>query len=63
MERKFIRQFNAVADGYNQACASFGGRIRKVRNVSRSPLSAEHQAKIAASVRRAHAEEKEKISC
>jgi group I intron endonuclease len=58
MERKFIRQFNSVADGYNQACASFGGRIRKVRATSGNPLPKNHREKIAASVRRAWAERK-----
>lgn len=58
MERKFIRQFNAVEDGYNQACASFGGRIRKVRAVVNSPLSKTHREKIAESVRRSWAERK-----
>lgn len=53
MERKFIRQFNTVADGYNQACASFGGRIRTARTAVNSPLSKAHRDKTAASVRRA----------
>ena len=52
MERKFIRQFNAVADGYNHACASFGGRICKARCSERRPLASSHREKIADSVRR-----------
>jgi group I intron endonuclease len=52
MERNFIRQFNTVSDGYNQACASFGGRIRKAACSERSPLSEEHRERIADSVRR-----------
>jgi len=58
MERKFIRQFNSVADGYNQVCASFGGRIRKVSAIAKSPLSQTHREKIAESVRRSWAQRK-----
>lgn len=58
MERKFIRIFHAVEDGYNQACASFGGSIRKPSRAERAPLTKEHRKKISESVRRARAERK-----
>lgn len=58
MERKFIRQFNTVEDGYNMAVASFGGRIRKVRAATGKHLPKAHREKIAKSVRRAWAQKK-----
>lgn len=58
MERKFIRQFNTVADGYNHSCASFGGRIREARRVEKQPLTKAHRKKIADSVSRYWAERK-----
>jgi len=58
MERKFIRQFNTVADGYNHACSSFGGRIHKERCSEKLPLTKTHRKKIAYSVRRSWAERK-----
>ena len=58
MERKFIRQFNTVVDGYNHACASFGGRICEVRHVEKKSLTGAHREKIAASVSRYWKEKK-----
>ena len=58
MERKFIRQFNTVADGYNHTCAPFGGRICKARCSERQPLVKGHREKIADSVRRYWKEKK-----
>ena len=58
MERKFIRQFNTVADGYNHTCSSFGGRIHKDRCSEKKPLTKAHREKIADSVRRYWEEKK-----
>jgi group I intron endonuclease len=58
MERQFIRNFNTVAEGYNQATAAFGGRVRKVRAITSTTLTQAHRAKIAESVRRSWLERK-----
>ena len=59
MERACIRAHNAVAEGYNQSVASYGGRIRLVRERRKVSLSDEHREKIAKSVARSWAERKQ----
>jgi group I intron endonuclease len=56
MERKFIRIFNAVENGYNLMLGSCGGRTRKTRGSLGRKLSAETIRKIADSNRRTYAE-------
>jgi group I intron endonuclease len=62
MERRFIREFNTVAEGYNQATAAFGGRVRKVRAITSATLSPTHRAKIAESVRLYYSERKAAVA-
>jgi group I intron endonuclease len=61
LERKFIRIFDAVEDGYNCNECSRGGRIIFHRSVSYQ-ITPEHRERINASVRRTMAE-KRKASC
>jgi group I intron endonuclease len=58
MERKFIRIFNAIENGYNLMLGSCGGRTRKTRGSLGRRLSPETIRKIAESNRRAYAERK-----
>ena len=62
LERKFIRIFNAVENGYNEAVCSWGGRTRYMRGSVGRKHSAETIRKIRESNRRACAE-KRKVSC
>lgn len=58
MERKFIRIFNAVESGYNQAVCSWGGRTRRTRGSVGRKLSDESIHKIKESNRRTWAEKR-----
>ncbi len=58
MERKFIRIFDAVECGYNQAVCSWGGRALKTRGSLGRKHSQETIRKITESNRRAYAERK-----
>jgi group I intron endonuclease len=54
LERKYISQYNAAVDGYNQTTASTGGRAKyRTRRVG-SPLPEEHKRRISASVKAHH---------
>jgi group I intron endonuclease len=57
MERKFIRLFNAVENGYNRTMHSYGGKKYRCSQPS-APKSAEHKARIAAGVRASWAQKK-----
>jgi hypothetical protein len=63
MERKFIREFNTVENGYNLMLGSAGGRpkLRRARNSNHLPEH--HRAKIAESVRLAWQERKAALAC
>ena len=58
MERKFIRIFDAVERGYNQAVCSWGGRTYKTRHRPGRKHSEATIRKIRESVQRACAERK-----
>ena len=57
LERKFIRIFHAVDEGYNQIESSTGGRVRvySTRNYTITP---EHRARIVAGILRTNAEKR-----
>ena len=62
LERKFIRIFDAVANGYNQDELSHGGRVRFERKGNYT-ITAEHRRRIVDSLRRTWEERKRATAC
>jgi hypothetical protein len=52
LERKFIRLFGSVENGYNVAAISYGGRTRSTRGSRGRTMTAENKRRLMAGFRR-----------